>query len=96
MQTVISLVSSGMGFALVPPSVRNLKRRGIQYRRLRGAAAQFNRYNQRKISVTDEVGDMRIGGSFQLKNVDAFCRLLERAYGLQVEYQPEQIKISAR
>ena len=39
MQTVISLVSSGMGCALVPASVRNLKRRGVQYRRLRGKAA---------------------------------------------------------
>lgn len=36
MQTVISLVSSGMGVALVPSSVRNLKRPGVQYRRLRG------------------------------------------------------------
>lgn len=40
MQTVISLVSSGIGFALVPSSVRNLKRRGVQYRRLRGKAAR--------------------------------------------------------
>jgi len=40
MQTVISLVSSGMGFALVPASVRNLKRRGVQYRRLRGKPAR--------------------------------------------------------
>lgn len=39
MQTVISLVSSGMGFALVPSSVRNLARTGVQYRRLRGKAA---------------------------------------------------------
>ncbi|MDQ2642073.1 MAG: LysR family transcriptional regulator [Pseudomonadota bacterium] len=39
MQTVISLVSSGMGFALVPSSVRNLNRAGVQYRRLRGKAA---------------------------------------------------------
>ena len=39
MQTVISLVSSGMGFALVPSSVRNLKRTGVQYRELRGKRA---------------------------------------------------------
>ena len=39
MQTVIGLVSSGMGFALVPSSVRNLKRTGVQYRQLRGKAA---------------------------------------------------------
>jgi DNA-binding transcriptional LysR family regulator len=39
MQTVVGLVSSGMGFALVPASVRNLKRTGVQYRPLRGKAA---------------------------------------------------------
>jgi DNA-binding transcriptional LysR family regulator len=39
MQTVVGLVSSGMGFALVPASVRNLKRTGVQYRPLRGEAA---------------------------------------------------------
>jgi DNA-binding transcriptional LysR family regulator len=39
MQTVIGLVSSGMGFSLVPSSVRNLKRSGVQYRELRRKAA---------------------------------------------------------
>ena len=39
MQTVIGLVSSGMGFALVPASVRNLRRAGVQYRGLRHPAA---------------------------------------------------------
>jgi DNA-binding transcriptional LysR family regulator len=39
MQTVIGLVSCGMGVALVPSSVRNLKRTGVQYRRLRGKPA---------------------------------------------------------
>jgi DNA-binding transcriptional LysR family regulator len=39
MQTVIGLVSSGMGFALVPSSVQNLKRTGVRYRRLRGKPA---------------------------------------------------------
>lgn len=39
MQTVIGLVSSGMGVALVPASVQNLKRPGVQYRFLRGTPA---------------------------------------------------------
>jgi DNA-binding transcriptional LysR family regulator len=42
MQTVISLVSCGMGFALVPASVQNLKRNGVQYRPLRGPAAAID------------------------------------------------------
>jgi DNA-binding transcriptional LysR family regulator len=39
MQTVIGLVSCGMGVALVPSSVRNLKRKGVQYRALSGKPA---------------------------------------------------------
>jgi DNA-binding transcriptional LysR family regulator len=35
MQTIVSLVSSGMGLALVPHSVSNLMRRGVEYRPLR-------------------------------------------------------------
>jgi DNA-binding transcriptional LysR family regulator len=41
MQTVIGLVSCGMGLALVPASVRNLKRTGVSYRRLRGRPAHI-------------------------------------------------------
>jgi DNA-binding transcriptional LysR family regulator len=32
MQTIVSLVSAGMGFALVPQSVSNMKRQGVEYR----------------------------------------------------------------
>lgn len=39
MQTVVSLVSCGMGVALVPASMRNLKRAGVQYRPLAGKPA---------------------------------------------------------
>jgi DNA-binding transcriptional LysR family regulator len=39
MQTVIGLVSCAMGLALVPASVRNLKRTGVSYQRLRGRPA---------------------------------------------------------
>jgi DNA-binding transcriptional LysR family regulator len=34
MQTIVSLVSAGMGIALVPQSVSNLRRPGVQYHRL--------------------------------------------------------------
>ena len=34
MQTVVSLVSSGLGAAVVPGSVANLGRRGVVYREL--------------------------------------------------------------
>ncbi|MGV3740991.1 MAG: LysR substrate-binding domain-containing protein [Burkholderiaceae bacterium] len=37
MQTIIGLVSAGMGIALVPQSVSNLKRPGVEYRPLKEA-----------------------------------------------------------
>jgi DNA-binding transcriptional LysR family regulator len=37
MQTIVSLVSAGMGVALVPQSLRNLQRTGVVYRPLRDA-----------------------------------------------------------
>jgi DNA-binding transcriptional LysR family regulator len=36
MQTIVGLVSAGMGIALVPQSVSNLKRPGVEYKTLRG------------------------------------------------------------
>ena len=36
MQTIVGLVSAGMGIALVPQSVSNLKRPGVEYRALAG------------------------------------------------------------
>jgi DNA-binding transcriptional LysR family regulator len=36
MQTIVSLVSAGMGIALVPQSVSNLKRPGVEYKPLAG------------------------------------------------------------
>ncbi|KML48404.1 LysR family transcriptional regulator [Burkholderia cepacia] len=38
MQTIVSLVSAGMGVALVPQSLRNLRRTGVVYRPLAGRA----------------------------------------------------------
>jgi DNA-binding transcriptional LysR family regulator len=62
MQTVVGLVSSGMGFALVPWSVRNLKRTGVQYRPLRGRAAVVEigilRRKDAQSAVTDRFADV--------------------------------------
>ena len=38
MQTIVGLVSAGMGIALVPQSVSNLKRPGVEYRALKEAS----------------------------------------------------------
>jgi DNA-binding transcriptional LysR family regulator len=40
MQTIVGLVSAGMGIALVPQSVSNLKRTGVEYRALAGKTPQ--------------------------------------------------------
>ncbi|WP_420475884.1 LysR substrate-binding domain-containing protein [Noviherbaspirillum sp. ST9] len=41
MQTIVGLVSAGMGIALVPQSVSNLKRPGVEYRPLTDRTATF-------------------------------------------------------
>ena len=59
------------------------------------AVAEFNRYNQRKLVVDDpDIAALRIGGSFEAENIDAFARLLQDAFGLDVEDQGGEIVIS--
>lgn len=59
------------------------------------AASEFNRYNRRKLVVEDpEAASIRIGGTFQAANVDAFARLLSDAYGLEIERSGEEIRVS--
>ena len=60
------------------------------------AAAEFNRYNRKRIEVVDPgAAEIRIGGTFQASNVDAFVRLLRDAYGLRVEANDDFVKISS-
>lgn len=64
---------------------------------LRQAAAEFNRYNQRKIEITDEeTAQIRIGGTFRVTNADSFVRLLGEAYGLKIVEEPDIVKISGK
>ncbi len=59
------------------------------------AATEFNRYNRKQIVITDpEAASIRIGGTFQASNVDAFVRLLRDAYGLRVTNEATGVKIS--
>lgn len=60
------------------------------------AAAEFNRYNRKRIEIIDpDTANIRIGGTFQASNVDAFVRLLRDAYGLKIESNADAIKISS-
>lgn len=62
---------------------------------LANVAAEFNRYNHRRIVVADpETGGIRIGGAFHTRSIDGFVRLLQDAYGLRVEKKGDEIIIS--
>jgi transmembrane sensor len=53
---------------------------------LADAAAEFNRYNTRKVVIEDpKVAALHVAGRFRATNVDAFVRLLERGYALRAE-----------
>ena len=68
----------------------------FEHTSLADAAVEFNRYNSRQIVIGDaETGEIRIGGTFQASNVDAFVRLLHDAYGLRVTATPNQVKLSS-
>ena len=63
---------------------------------LSDAAAEFNRYNQVKLSISDPAaGQVRIGGAFRAKEAEAFARLLGQAYGLKISRQGDEIKIGS-
>jgi transmembrane sensor len=63
--------------------------------RLAVAAAEFNRYNARQITIDDpEVGDIRIGGNFRATNLDAFIRLLEDDFPIRVQQQADRIVLT--
>lgn len=59
------------------------------------AAAEFNRYNQKKLVVVGPAATkIRIGGSFEPDKLDAFVRLLHDAYDLKVEDHGDEITIT--
>lgn len=57
-------------------------------------AEEFNRYNRTRLVVTPTVADIRIGGSFEAANVDAFARLLRQGFGLEVVESDGEIRVS--
>lgn len=61
------------------------------------AAAEFNRYNARKIVVDDPaVADMRVGGNFRWSNTEAFVRLLEQGFPVRAEQRGDAIVLHAQ
>ncbi|WP_343528217.1 FecR domain-containing protein [Sphingomonas sp.] len=60
------------------------------------AAAEFNRYNRRQIRIADQqAAEIRIGGTFEATDVDAFARLLHAGFGLAVREDGNVITINS-
>lgn len=61
------------------------------------AAAEFNRYNTRKLVIGDAAaGALRIGGSFRADNATAFVRLLEQGFPVHAEHTGDRIVLRSR
>jgi len=59
---------------------------------LRDAAAEFNRYNTRKLIIGDPlIAGLRVGGNFRSTNVDAFVRLLETGMSVRARREGDDI-----
>ena len=64
-------------------------------RTLADVAAEFNRYNTRKLIVADEkAAQTRIAGTFRADNIEAFVNTAQRVLGLKVEKRGNDIAIS--
>lgn len=60
-------------------------------------AAEFNRYNDIQLVIADETtGEIRIGGTFPLDEVEAFVRLAEHGLGLKVRRDRDTIRIGSK
>lgn len=64
---------------------------------LSAAAAEFNRYNTRKIIIGDAaVGRMRVGGNFRWSNAGTFVRLLEQGFPIRAVHRDDAIVLQHR
>jgi transmembrane sensor len=62
---------------------------------LADAAAEFNRYNTRKIVIADpRVAAIHIGGDFRATNVEAFVRLLEESFAVHADRRDDRVLLS--
>jgi transmembrane sensor len=58
------------------------------------AAAEFNRYNEKKVLVHGAAANLKIGGSFESTNVDGFVRLVREGFGLKADDRGNEVVIS--
>jgi len=65
---------------------------------LADAAQEFNRYNQRQITITDRsILQVKVGGNFRTNDLDSFTAAVQHMYGFQVRVRSNNgdIRISA-
>jgi transmembrane sensor len=63
---------------------------------LADAAAEFNRYNRKKLVIDDPaLAGVRIGGSFDTGNVQGFAALMQNVLGVALRDTGEEIRMSA-
>lgn len=61
------------------------------------AAAEFNRFNTRRLELADPaVAELRIGGNFRWSGLDAFVGLLEQGFPVRAERHPDRIILHSR
>lgn len=64
---------------------------------LSAVAAEFNRFNVRKLELADPaIADLRVGGNFRWDNANGFAGLLEQGFPVRVERRPDRIVLHAR
>jgi transmembrane sensor len=64
---------------------------------LDAAASEFNRYNKKKLVLADaEAAGLKIGGRFDVDNIEGFANLLQRGFGLDVRATNDTITIASR
>ena len=64
---------------------------------LAAAAAEFNRFNLRKLEIADTgVAELRVGGNFRWANTDDFVNLLELGFPVRAERHPDRIVLHSR
>ncbi len=64
---------------------------------LAAAAAEFNRFNTRKLELADAgVAELRVGGNFRWTNTDDFVDLLELGFPVRAERHPGRIVLHSR
>jgi transmembrane sensor len=60
------------------------------------AAQQFNRYNRKQLVISDDAaGSIGIGGVFDANNAEAFARLLQAGFGLDVQIGEAEIRVAS-